>query len=249
VPVRRLNFTARQRIAQSSVDILLRNASADDAQFDAAIDLGTYGFPADARVFVEAYRQTALMRFDFGTVSTPQVPADRRLADFTGSDEVMFRVKVTATSGRAGVLLGEADRIRPRNADDDPDRRLPLLPAMPDDLGEEVWRLDFEGGTTLLVSRELPDWKQAVKSPAFRALVYPAAMRQILERILFTEKHVSFEDLSDWRSRWLLFASRVPGSRDVPKTRPEQEEWIENAVAAFARHFRLRTQYAGEDVR
>ena len=223
--------------------------STPNASFDAAVDLATYGFPPDAHVFVEAYRQTILMRFDFGTVSAPRAPDNRLLADFPSAEEVLFRVRVTAASGRPGVLLGEADRLRPREPEQTLDRRIPLLPAVPDDLGEEVWRLDFEGGTTLLINRNLSDWKQTVSSDAFRAVVYPAAMRQILDRILLIEKYAHTDDPEDWRSRWLQFASLIQGSGPIPKSRDDDDDWIENAVAAFARRFRLRERFVADMAR
>ena len=241
MPVRRLNFTARQRIARADLDILLRRDPVGIPFFDARLDFAQYGFPANARIFVEAYRQTTLMRFDFGTASVPAPPANRSLDDFESADEVLFRVKVTAASGAAGILLGEADAIRPREPDERPDRRLPLLPPVPEDLDEEVWRVDFEGGTYLHVSKHLTDWKQTVRSTVFRALVYPAAMRQILERILLIEGVTAPDDSGDWRSRWLRFASDLPGSSPVPRVKEQFEDWIENAVAAFARQFALRS--------
>lgn len=246
MPVRRLNYTSRQKIAHSDVDIVLHVNATQNAYFNATLNLTGYTFPPDARVFLEAYRQTILMRFDLGTVSAPKPPDDRALAEFPSADEILFRVRVTAASGRPGVLLGEMDRIRPREPDKRPDDRLPLLPAMPEDLGEEVWRVDFEGGTTLLVSRDLQDWKQTTRSDTFRATVYPAAMRQILERILLVEKYTATDDGADWRSLWLQFASRIPGSRPLPSARDDDDEWIENAVSAFARQFRLRTRFTAE---
>jgi hypothetical protein len=244
VPVKRLNYTARQRILHSDADVVLQNSESGPGGFNASFDFSAYKFPPDARVFVEAYRQTTVMRFDFGIVSAPRPPSDRSLVDFPSADEILFRIRVTAASERPGVLLGEVDRIRPREHDESPDRRLPLLPAVPDDVGQEVWRVDFEGGTTLLISRDLPDWKQTVRSDTFRALVYPAAMRQILERILFFEKYRNVDDPLDWRSRWLLFSSRIPGSSLPPVERDAQEEWIDDAVAAFSRQFQLRSRFA-----
>jgi hypothetical protein len=246
VPVRRLNYTARQRIAQADCEIVIRESGNGGAEFSAGLHLDAYEFPFDARIFIEAYRQTMLMRFDFGAVSAPRPPADRTLSDFPSSDEILFRVRVTATSGMPGVLLGEADRIRARGPDEKPDSRLPLLPAAPDDLGDEVWRVDFEGGTTLLISRDLPNWKQTVSTDTFRALVYPAAMRQILEKILYVEGYLNVDDPDDWRSKWLLFGSRIPGSRSVPRTREEQGEWIDTAVESFARQFGLRTRFVAD---
>lgn len=247
MPVRRLNFTKRQRILQKDVEIFLREQESDTV-FDARLDLAGYGFPADARVFVEAYRQTTLARFDFGTVSVPQVPANRSLNAFDVPAAILFRVRVTDASTKKGVLLGEADRIRPREQDEKPDQRIPLLPPRPDDLEEEIWRVEYEGGATcLVINKRLPDWKEAARSPSFRALVFPAAMRQILARILYVEEVTSIEDGNDWRSLWLRFAVSLPGSRPVPGTDDEYDDWIEDAVAAFARRARLFETYSASE--
>lgn len=247
MPVRRLNYTARQRIAREDADIVLRGEGAE-AQFDARLRLADYHFPPDARVFVEAYRQTMLMRFDFGTVSAPAPPQVRTLTEFPSADQVLFRVKVTAASVRPGVLLGEADQLRPREPEQKPDRRLPLLPVVPDDLGDEVWRVDFGDRTNLVVSKHLHDWKQTVASDVFRALVYPAAMRQILERILHVERYTETDDPHSWQSQWLQFAVQIPGSGALPArgTADDYDEWIENAVEAFARQYRMRERFTAE---
>jgi len=246
MPIRRINFTQRQRIHRDDVDIAVRWDDRKSVFFDSSVDLSSYGFPPDARLFIEAYRQTTMMRFDFGTVSVPAPPADRYLTEFESEAEIMFRLRVTAVSGRPGVLLGEADQLRPRNPDEEPDKRISLLPPVPADLGEEIWRVDFEATPILLVNRNLPDWKQTVRSETFRAFVYPAAFREIVHRVLFIETHTSTEDMSDWRSRWLLFTTRIPGVGGVPKTRDEYDDWIENAAAAFARQFTLRSRYVKE---
>lgn len=241
--VRRLNFTDRETISRNDVDILIRKESTGAAYFDANLRLSDYGFPPDARVFIEAYRQTTLSRFDFGSVSVPRVPEDRLLRDFESTEQILFRVRVTAVSGNPGMLLGELDQIRPREPGDEKDPRIPLLPPVPADLDEEVWRVEYEGDTYLKVSRHLPDWKQTVMSAEFRALVYPSAMRQILDRILFREQITSTDDYHDWRCRWLKLASELPGSRSVPKATEDYDDWIEEAVAAFARQMRLRSAF------
>jgi hypothetical protein len=150
--------------------------------FDAALELGEYELPADAHVFVEAYRQTTFMRFPHGTVAAPRPSADqpRRLTEFATPEGLLFRVKVTAMEGRAGVLLAEADRIPISDDEEQPDKRLALLPPAPGDLGQETWRVDFSGvnGPLLLVNRQVGDWKGVAASPLFRSLVYPAAIRQ-----------------------------------------------------------------------
>lgn len=243
MPIRRLNFTRRRRILRDDIDIVLHEQTSPPT-FDAHLNLEHYHFPPDARVFVEAYRQTTVSRFDFGTVSVPSQPASTSLGDFESPAAILFRVRITATSGSSGILLGVADRLRPREPDEKPDRRIPLLPPKPDDLGEELWRVEFSSTATyLVINSQLPDWKETARDPQFRALAFPAAMRRILERILYVDDYTTADDDQDWHSLWLRFASMLPGSGPVPRNRDDYDDWIEDAVAAFARRTRLRTAY------
>ena len=127
--------------------------------FDATLDLTDYDLPNDARVFVEAYRQTSFMRFPHGTVAAPHPPPDsaRRLTEFASREGLLFRVKVTSTGDRAGVLLAEGDRIPVSDDEEQPDNRIALLPTAPADLGQETWRVDLTGanGPLLLVNKRV----------------------------------------------------------------------------------------------
>lgn len=244
MPIRRLNFTKRRRIVRDDVEIVL-NDQTTPPTFDVHLKLERYGFPTDARVFVEAYRQTTVSRFDFGTVSVPARPSSTSLREFDSPAAILFRVRVAATSGRNGILLGVADRIRPQERNKTPDRRIPLLPPKPDDLGQELWRVEFSSSATyLVINNQLPDWKETARDPNFRALAFPAAMRGILERILYIDDYTGIEDDQDWHSLWLRFASTLPGSRPVPDNRDKYDDWIEDAVAAFARRMKLRAACA-----
>jgi hypothetical protein len=252
MPVRRVNSTGRKRIAREDVQFFLRPDSDGVLAFDALLDLNTYKLPADAKVFVEAYRQTTFMRFPHGTVSEPKAPdyAVRRLTEFATADGVLFRVKVTSTDEPSGVLLAEADRIPASDDEEQPDRRVPLLPPAPEDLGQEVWRVSFNGdaGPMLLINRNVGDWKEVASSALFRSLVYPAAMGIVLSHIA-REGDITLEDSSDWRSRWLKFTSSLPGVGEPPIGKNPQDEWeewrdwIEDAVGSFARTHGMLSQY------
>src|SRR5262245_34387626 len=110
--IRRINSTGRKRIVREDIRILVSSDADGILEFDATVDLAPYGLPADARVFVEAYRQTTFMRFEHGTVATPRPhPGTCRLSEFSSREGLLFRVKVTATGDRPGVLLAEGDRI------------------------------------------------------------------------------------------------------------------------------------------
>src|SRR5687767_8442029 len=96
--IRRFNYTGRKRINRSDVKFTLQPADDVHFMFDATLNLAKHELPPEAVVWVEAYRQTRLMRFDFGTIARPQQPANRKLTEFDTSDAILFRVKVTSTS-------------------------------------------------------------------------------------------------------------------------------------------------------
>lgn len=208
--------------------------------------LGEYGLPTDAKVFVEAYRQTNWMRFDFGTIGTVQPPGNLELPDFDTREGVLFRVRVTATANPEGRLLAEADQISPvLGKDTGEEAREPLLPIKPEDLGEEVFRVDFGDRPILLINNQFGDWRALAKSPAFVCMALPQALREILTRVLYIEGYYETEDTADWKARWLKFASLLPGSSAPPEEEEKDrfEDWINEAVAAFARMHGMKSRF------
>lgn len=246
MPVRTLNYTNRRRIHRENVRISIREEKGVVC-FDARLRLAEYKLPSDARVFVEAYRQTQYMRFDFGQVGAIRIPNDRHLSDFNSTEGVLFRVKVVTVADPHGLLLAEADQLRPRKSADEYENNIPLLPVVPDEnLDDEIWRLEFDDQQTLLkVNSTLGDWKSLARDPVFIALVYPSVFRVVLWRVLLQEKHRDTEDSDDWRSRWLCFATRLPGVGDLPTEDNEDRisDWIDSASIAFCHRHNIRTTY------
>jgi hypothetical protein len=254
--IRRLNYTGRLRILREDARFSIVERKDEPASFKAELDLAGYGLPADARVYVEAYRQTSWMRFDFGTVAQIAAPSNTELVEFDSPEAILFRVRVTSTDGGGGKLLAEADRIRGRKTEETEEAAEPLLDVMPADLGAEVWRLDMSDVPTLQINKELWDWRAVALAPGFVSLVYPAVLREILSTILIEEKHFDVDDDGDWRSRWLRFASLIPGVPDVPAETADTgklKEWILDAVSAFCRQqhmlSRFITSWRTEDTR
>lgn len=246
MPVRTLNYTNRQRIRREDARITLREDKGGSV-FDTGLSLAGYDLPGEARIFVEAYRQTQYMRFDFGQVGAIRIPGDRILRDFDSTEGVLFRVKVVTSGDPHGLLLAEADQIRPRKSADEDENRIPLLPVRPSwNLGDEIWVLEFDAQETrILVNAMLGDWRAMTREPFFVSLVYPHAMRSILWRILKDEGWKDSEDPDDWRSRWLKFAISLPGISDPPSESDEAriEDWIDSAASAFCRRHNIRETY------
>ena len=242
--IRRYNYTGRKAINRSDANVAIEE---NPLRFHAALALGDYKLPADARVFVEAYRQTNWMRFDFGTVGTVKVPGDLRLSEFDTREGILFRVRVTATANPEGRLLAEADQVSPVHhiTETGEESREPLLPIKPADLGEEVFRVDFDDRPLLLINNQFGDWRALAHSPFFVCMALPQALREILTRLLRVEQHFDTEDPSNWRARWLMFAAALPGSSDPPEEEDKDrfDDWINDAVAAFARMQGMKNRF------
>ncbi len=242
----RLNFTGRRRIAKNHVTISVTGIGGIET-FSAEIELGGYGFPDSAAVIIEAFRQLELVRFDFGTVGSPALPTSCRLSEFGTLAGLRFRIKVVSTEEPRGRLLAVGDRITPRNAEQRSLTRVPLLAVRAQDLGREVWRLDFSDEPLLLVNPRLVAKKQLVQSVEFQSLVLPEILRSILNRILLVEQIRVPEESDDWASRWLMFAESMPGVGSVPDVAdPESDlDWIDAAISSFCRWRSVDKQFAG----
>src|SRR5947209_2809588 len=182
--LRRFNYTGRRKIKQEDVPVTLVGTRPLRG-FDANLSgLAEYGFPAEAHIYVEAYEHAAYMRFDFGTIQNiaPPNAAGRLLTEFEGSDVVRFRVKVVDIIHEAQIL-GEADGILPLTLQESEQNKLSLLPIRAEDLGQELWRLDFPDGSlsrpVLIINSNAGNPALIARSPAFMSLAWPAILREI----------------------------------------------------------------------
>lgn len=248
MPIRRINSTGRKKILREDAKVFVRPDSDGVLMFDAIFNLADYKLPPEAKIFIEAYRPTNFLRFEYGTVATPRPPKGlvARLTEFATRDGLLFRVKITSTGDNDGLLLAEGESIPISDDEDQMEKRIPLLPPQQADLGQELWRVEFNGtkGPLLEINNRL-DWKAVAASPLFRSLVYPAAMRQILTQVILIEEVCDTEDLGSWHSRWLAFA-RSLGVGEPPMDDEDDDvkmKWIDDAVDIFSRKHQFLVNY------
>lgn len=244
--IRRLNYTGRRRIRQVDAQITLQPGDDNVFRFHADLRLDTYELPENALVYVEAYRQTFWMRYRFGTIGEVHPWDEPILGEFGTCEGVLFRVRVTSAYDPRGLLLAEADKIRPRRPDREDEDRLPLLPARPDDsLGSEVFRVDFDDYPMLLINSRVGDWHGLTQDRTFQALVLPGVLREILTRILHIEQYFELDDVEDWRTQWLRFGTGLPGVAELPGEHEADrfDDWITEVAAAFARKFETMERF------
>lgn len=246
MPVRHFNYTGRQRIHRDDVQVVVWNND-NHLYCNVSVDLSEYDLPKNASVSMEAYRQTSWMRFDCGKVKSNQELRNKVLTEFDCPDGVKFRFRVTSSGEPAALLLAEADAVKPLLRDEEEEERIPLLPVRPgEDLDEEVFRLNFDARPFLHVNPKIGDWRQVTRHPGFASLVYPSALRQVLDRIFYVEEHFHTSDIDDWRSQWLCFACSLPGIQDLPEEDAEEfkiDDWIDEVIRAFCKQFDIMTRF------
>ena len=232
----RLNFTGRRRISQSHARISVTGIGGIET-FSARLELDSYKFPSAARVVIEAFRQLELARFEFGTIGSIEPPSSCRLSEFGSLAGVRFRVKVVSTDVPRGRLLGVADRIQPQDSHQQSLLRVPLLAVRSQDLGREIWRLDFTDEPLLLVNSRVVQKKALVQSGEFQSMVLPEVLRSILNRIILVEQVREVDGTDHWTCRWLNFASSLPGAGPLLEEADTELDldWIDITVGSFCR--------------
>jgi hypothetical protein len=198
--------------------------------FDPQLSFDGVAVLPTARVFIEAYYRTSFMRFDCGSVGAFAPPDDRRLREIDGTSVVRFRVKVVESHR----IMAVAEDIVVSEEKQEASGRMPLLPVnFTDALDQQAWRVAFESNGPLL---ELNNRISAIKDvarndAAFFALVYPAAVRQVLGQILLVDQHDAHEEGDEWWNLWLRWAARY--ATPLPGALDDAPFWIDEVIAAF----------------
>jgi len=241
--MRSFNYTGRKKITHENILLAIYTNNDGVNTFSAEFDLSEYKFPSESKVVVEAYYQANWMRFNFGTVAQHCFPDKTNLDGFADIEDVKFRVKVT--DGAKNKVLGMADKIKPVINDKSEFENDEILPVKCGDLHGSIWKVEYsESGTILVIDKEIGDKRILSVDVELRALIAPAAMREILIRIILYENNYDLDDYEDWRTQWLLFCKEI-GINDFPSDDDDVEdkyEWIDNVVAKFCRKNKLLEQ-------
>jgi hypothetical protein len=236
---RRINSTGRQRIRRESIDIrMLASLPGEPLQAKASLSLDGLGFPGHATVAIEAYHRSSGMRFECGTIANLSVPPVMVLDQVDRSGSVLFRVKVVDNDNEQGKILGSAERVQPRSEEDNEGRKS-LFPILYRDLGAEVWKVQCNYGDRpkLLINTRMPGFSHKLQqNPLLQALLLPAALRVVLERLADPGDPGDEDEGEDgWRSDWLQYCETTLGMKGDPALMEpeERQEWIEESVRKF----------------
>src|SRR5690606_21722910 len=243
---RRFNYTGREKLNRDAVKISVNKTNGKPKSITAKLNLNEIKYPGDTKIYLDAYHRTDRKRFDFGKISQPVIPHDLTIDELAYTDNLMFRLMLIDESGEHGKIIAHADRIR---ADEEADKK-PILPVRFDDLGQQIWKLEFtgeEGGPILCLNNKIPALENLVKTDSiFFMYVFPAAIREILTHMIFIDTVENPEEPAvNWHSDWLKFSKRILSHEPVPDLDPDEIDknevvkWIDQVVEEFCNSRRL----------
>lgn len=261
--IRRFNYTKRKSIERRHTQVSLHKADDGSVHFDLVLKLDSYSFPENAEVRLEAWRSNASQRWALGTVGNLRhlAQTERVLVDV--NESAQFRVAVVAAD-ESGLLFGLSKDLRPVKTSTEGleghgsgsgESMLPV--EVVDDLGEEVWRLDFGDGDVpvLQVNAQIEGITEIVAAdPAFRSLIMPDVFRAILHRAILVDQVDPDDTEPNAWTDWIALGIRHASDAEVPVVSDTADElqranalnWVEVVVRSFAAQngFTAATTYA-----
>jgi hypothetical protein len=243
--IKRVNFTDRRKITRDSVTVEIQPGR--PRQFTAEIRLEDGVFPSNSKVYLEATSagSAVVQRYRFGSVGAMRAEDALALTAVEGR-HVFFTLKVVDDSASVGRILGIARHIRPPSADDQsPLGGQGILPIDVKDLGQQLWRLEYEEDVCLFLNNQIPDVVELVQQPWFACGVYPSVVQQVLTRILNDGDEYADDD-DRWEAAWLRFGKTLhPEGAVAPPSsdRDDRAEWINDVVTSFCEAHSLRDRF------
>lgn len=240
---RRFNYTDRKRITKDMIKININRTDGMIKSINASINIDPKHYDQDDKVFIVAYHKTDRKRFDYGRINEIKEPDDLSVDELAYTDNLKFRVMIISDKTERGLIAGHADRVRP----DDEIEKKSILPVSFVDLGQQIWKLDFNdsgGGPILNINKNIPFITNVSKTdPLFFMYVYPAVIKEILHHMIFFDGVENVDDPPiEWHADWLKFSKIILPNLAPPSTlQPDEEDfnseltisWIDDIVDEF----------------
>lgn len=206
--IRRVNFTGRVKIKQSSVILNVVNSGTSDVAFSCNAELEEYNFPGYAKVYLDVYRSSYLRRrFSLGSVESPVRLTNQKISEFSAFPVFNFKLYVIDVRDSYKLILGRTSPMFSLSGRSG-EIPTPLLPVKYVHGMRQVWKLDYETGrAVLLLNSGITDISDHVtRDLFFRHSILPAVLREILFHLFIFEEVPDEEDNSDdYRGKWTKF--------------------------------------------
>lgn len=214
---------------------------------DVSIELANYQLSAENVVFLEGQSKTRFSRKKLGKVSSNVRKNAITIEEFDDADGLSFRIKVVDEDD--GILEAIAENIKPHDKDDKPDKNhKSIFPVASTDLSSYgvLWRVNYDDQDAALhIEQELGSKDQVVRSLLFRGFILPAAMRQVLAKIVADEWDPDLSDPDELSTRWILLARQL-GAGVPDDNADDHEDWLDDAVRLISSRINVRNKIIEE---
>lgn len=244
---RTINSTGRKALKRENVSLRLIEGRGGSPSFTASFSgLIELGLDPEARIYVEPYSGSSLMRFSFGTVGLPLAPAETTLTDLDLGQAILFDIKIVDESEVIGRILASARQVRPESESDDSSDRRSLLPVETADLGELLWQLDAPEGTwpLLRISSRIPGGLGRLRDdPMMQGCILPGAIADLVTRVLDPDSGDT--DDHEWVVAWKIWIADITGyeAEEVPDA-TQREQMVNSICVQFASQMKFATRCA-----
>jgi hypothetical protein len=231
-----LNHTGRKKIRERAAVFTLAKAAGEAPLFDVSFHFDVVEFPADARLYVEAYHKETRQRFDFGTLANIRVPANRKLDEIDLSGPTRFRVIIVNERGRHGLLLASGEGFSADEpGEENEESKSSLMAVVTRPLGQKAWCVSFAvgGKPELCLNENIPNAIEKMKTDSlFQSLILPAALKEVLTYYAWNDEEEG-DHVEQWMALAGFYAEPKPGTTDPN----DLLKWIDEVVEGFVLHF------------
>ena len=247
-----LNFTGREDIDRKLVEVTCeKDVRPLKMYLMTEPELKENAKFAGCNVVLEAYLRTKAERRELGPIADLKPKVEVVFKEFDSPENVQFRLKIVNPSDKklAGCVSGLKERVK-KQENDSESNRVPLLPVNwavdTDNMNGRFWKLDMKGPTLVIAKGKFASLGD-VNQPAFKALAFPAIMKEVLSEAFITR----FDNPPPWSENWerlaqILGAEERPTLPDGESSRQaiqdyfeEVREWIDSVAALFAADCKL----------
>jgi hypothetical protein len=209
-------------------------------------------FPKTAKVVLDATCAGSedVQRFEFGTIKRIVLEQKFYFKDKLAEKgkNIIFTLKIIDTSEEFGRILGIAKITTGSAQKGIPKGKQGILPIIPsDELGEELWRLKFDGNdhVFLLVNNTVDEGlpERFANDITICGLVFPVIVRTILTKALILEQFDPEDSEGGWNTDWTQFAKNFDSNISSDDDEEERGEWIESVVDKFCEQHRFKQEF------
>ena len=248
---RRCNFTGRKEIPTRCLKIELNGNERRIVDLEWSSE--SLEFPTGCHVYLDvtSSRSAFVQRFAWGTVGIPEKPENCVLSEQVG-DAVSCRVMFVDESEDLGRIRGVSKDITPGQRGQKECAEVSMLWVNPVDLGEQIWRLNFDDKMPILeVNKQIENVLGLIKTDKlFFGMVFPSVIRQVFTEIMLCDPEYSFDEIEDtWSDKWLRWGAALHVYAEPP---PEKEadiqvrkDWIEGVCEGFGKKHSILQEFNG----